>query len=202
VLRKKRFRTAVRDYQECSSACALAWLGGMQRFLGYAMVGFHAPYTKGSIVHSDVGWNYQTPEAAMVLLKLMSVKIIAARGHDAHAEPDEHGDPGLLHHQRSGEPSSVLDDDRIDTIADDTLDLKPGRLDRVGAFDAGVVGVAAVDYCRSRVGPKAAEPTLGHLVRVRPSGVRPPEARAALRNRTRQRACYPPPRAHDKNANA
>ena len=47
MIREKRFSTAVADRGVCFSACALAWLGGVKRFLGNsAAVGFHAPFQK------------------------------------------------------------------------------------------------------------------------------------------------------------
>ena len=47
TIREKRFSTAIADRNTCLSACALAWLGGVKRYLGtFAAVGFHAPYDK------------------------------------------------------------------------------------------------------------------------------------------------------------
>ena len=44
-IRAKRFNTVVPDGAQCASACALAWLGGVRRFVGeYSSVGFHTAY--------------------------------------------------------------------------------------------------------------------------------------------------------------
>jgi hypothetical protein len=46
LIRTKKFATVVPDGAVCSSACALAWLGGTRRYLGRdANVGFHAAFT-------------------------------------------------------------------------------------------------------------------------------------------------------------
>jgi dienelactone hydrolase len=43
IIRQRGFNTAVADYTTCTSACALAWLGGRERFMGTnARIGFHA----------------------------------------------------------------------------------------------------------------------------------------------------------------
>jgi hypothetical protein len=43
IIRQRGFTTAVADYTKCTSACALAWLGGRERFMGKdARIGFHA----------------------------------------------------------------------------------------------------------------------------------------------------------------
>src|SRR5262245_11541596 len=34
AIRRKRFSTIVPDGRRCASACALAWLGGVERFIG------------------------------------------------------------------------------------------------------------------------------------------------------------------------
>jgi hypothetical protein len=45
LIRMKNFSTLVVDKTRCASACALAWLGGTQRFMGTrALIGFHAAY--------------------------------------------------------------------------------------------------------------------------------------------------------------
>jgi hypothetical protein len=44
LIRERSFTTAVADYAQCASACALAWLGGAERLKGTkARIGFHAP---------------------------------------------------------------------------------------------------------------------------------------------------------------
>jgi hypothetical protein len=44
-IRAKRFNTVVSDGAQCASACALAWLGGVRRFVGEdSSVGFHTAY--------------------------------------------------------------------------------------------------------------------------------------------------------------
>src|SRR5262245_50344961 len=58
TIRLKSFATAVLDGQRCASACALAWLGGLPRFMGRTgLVGFHAAYIKkgGQASESGVG---------------------------------------------------------------------------------------------------------------------------------------------------
>jgi hypothetical protein len=43
AIRRHGFATAVADNAVCASACAIAWMGGKQRFMGfYARIGFHA----------------------------------------------------------------------------------------------------------------------------------------------------------------
>ena len=43
AIRRKGFSTIVLDGRRCASACAFAWLGGIERFLGTdARIGFHA----------------------------------------------------------------------------------------------------------------------------------------------------------------
>ena len=43
IIRRHGFTTAVADDTQCTSACALAWLGGNERFMGAnARIGFHA----------------------------------------------------------------------------------------------------------------------------------------------------------------
>ena len=45
LIRARKFTTLVPDGAQCSSACALAWLGGTRRLVGeYASVGFHTAY--------------------------------------------------------------------------------------------------------------------------------------------------------------
>jgi hypothetical protein len=47
IIRARGFVTAVANRETCYSACALAWLAGKKRFIGYsAAVGFHAPHGK------------------------------------------------------------------------------------------------------------------------------------------------------------
>ena len=46
MLRLKGFSTLVPDGARCASACAIAWLGGVKRYMGAtAQVGFHAAFT-------------------------------------------------------------------------------------------------------------------------------------------------------------
>src|SRR5438445_10322727 len=45
AIRRKGFSTIVPDGRRCASACALAWLGGVERFIGTGgKIGFHAAY--------------------------------------------------------------------------------------------------------------------------------------------------------------
>jgi hypothetical protein len=45
AIRRKGFSTIVPDGQRCASACALAWLGGAERFIGTSgKISFHAAY--------------------------------------------------------------------------------------------------------------------------------------------------------------
>jgi hypothetical protein len=47
AIRLKSFSTTVLDGNRCASACALAWLGGLPRYMGRtALAGFHAAYIK------------------------------------------------------------------------------------------------------------------------------------------------------------
>ena len=48
AIRLQEYSTTIAEYGTCASACALAWLGGIQRFLPpNAQVGFHLAYIKG-----------------------------------------------------------------------------------------------------------------------------------------------------------
>jgi hypothetical protein len=45
LIRLRNFATWVPSGNQCSSACAVAWLGGAHRFMGRkALIGFHAAY--------------------------------------------------------------------------------------------------------------------------------------------------------------
>ena len=49
AIRRKRFSTIVPDGRRCASACALAWLGGVERFIGTSgKISFHAAYDSAS----------------------------------------------------------------------------------------------------------------------------------------------------------
>jgi hypothetical protein len=49
AIRRKRFSTVVPDGRRCASACALAWLGGVERFIGNSgKISFHAAYDPAS----------------------------------------------------------------------------------------------------------------------------------------------------------
>jgi hypothetical protein len=56
VIRLKGFATAVRDGQICASACAVAWLGGVVRYMGVdARIGFHAAFDRETGEETGVG---------------------------------------------------------------------------------------------------------------------------------------------------
>src|SRR5258708_13501313 len=56
AIRRKGFFTIVPDGRRCASACALAWLGGIESFIGAdARIGFHAPYDPSSDPETGVG---------------------------------------------------------------------------------------------------------------------------------------------------
>jgi hypothetical protein len=59
MIRTHRFATAVPDGAYCASACALAWLGGVRRFMqAHGLVGFHAAYkvdSSGQKTETGVG---------------------------------------------------------------------------------------------------------------------------------------------------
>jgi hypothetical protein len=56
LIREKRFATLVPDGAVCASACAVAWLGGANRFVGKgASVGFHAAYVLRAGVMAESG---------------------------------------------------------------------------------------------------------------------------------------------------
>jgi hypothetical protein len=56
AIRQRNFSTIVPDGRRCASACALAWLGGVERFIGAdAKIGFHAPYDPTSGKETSVG---------------------------------------------------------------------------------------------------------------------------------------------------
>ena len=49
AIRRKGFSTFVPDGRRCASACALAWLGGVERFIGISgKISFHAAYDAAS----------------------------------------------------------------------------------------------------------------------------------------------------------
>jgi len=49
AIRRKRFSTIVPDGRRCASACAFAWLGGVERFIGTSgKISFHAAYDPAS----------------------------------------------------------------------------------------------------------------------------------------------------------
>jgi hypothetical protein len=56
LIRLENFSTLVPDKMTCASACALAWLGGTDRFMGRkALIGFHAAYNADSGQETGVG---------------------------------------------------------------------------------------------------------------------------------------------------
>ena len=56
TIRKRHFKTMVRDGKSCASACALAWLAGTDRTMeGTAKIGFHAAYDITSGRETGVG---------------------------------------------------------------------------------------------------------------------------------------------------
>ena len=58
IIRLKSFETVVLNGQRCASACAIAWLGGLHRFMeDGARIGFHAAYVQkaGQPTESGVG---------------------------------------------------------------------------------------------------------------------------------------------------
>jgi uncharacterized protein len=56
TIRMKGFRTGVAPNSLCASSCALAWLGGVQRFLApTAKLGFHAAYSVDGSVARETG---------------------------------------------------------------------------------------------------------------------------------------------------
>jgi len=56
LIRMKGFFTVVPSGARCASACAIAWLGGAQRFMGEpALVGFHAAYRNDGTGPTEVG---------------------------------------------------------------------------------------------------------------------------------------------------
>jgi hypothetical protein len=56
LIRVKSFTTIVPDAAQCASACAVAWLGGVRRFLGVgSKVGFHAAYVQKAGTTTESG---------------------------------------------------------------------------------------------------------------------------------------------------
>ena len=56
AIRRKGFSTIVPDGRRCASACALAWLGGVERFIGTdGKIGFHAAYDSASDTDTGIG---------------------------------------------------------------------------------------------------------------------------------------------------
>src|SRR5262249_31674661 len=55
-IRLRNFATVVPENSLCASACAIAWLGGTQRYMGAtAHIGFHAAYLKSTGLESGAG---------------------------------------------------------------------------------------------------------------------------------------------------
>jgi hypothetical protein len=78
------FSTAVADGTTCTSACALAWLGGKERFMGKgARIGFHSPRVGETLEISSVG-------NAMVgaYLVQVGIKDFTAIGFVTQARPE------------------------------------------------------------------------------------------------------------------
>jgi hypothetical protein len=52
IIHERGFHTAVLNHGKCISACAIAWLGGVKRYIGdFAVLAFHHPYfAKGTII--------------------------------------------------------------------------------------------------------------------------------------------------------
>jgi hypothetical protein len=56
AIRRKGFSTFVPDGRRCASACALAWLGGIERYIGAdATIGFHAGYDMAGGTETGIG---------------------------------------------------------------------------------------------------------------------------------------------------
>jgi hypothetical protein len=56
AIRRRGFSTIVPDGQRCASACAQAWLGGVERFIGTdGKIGFHAAYDSASDGDTRIG---------------------------------------------------------------------------------------------------------------------------------------------------
>jgi len=56
LIRVKNFNTVVPDTAQCASACAVAWLGGAQRYMGVgSKVGFHAAYVQKAGTATESG---------------------------------------------------------------------------------------------------------------------------------------------------
>jgi hypothetical protein len=56
IVREKQFHTLVPSNARCASACALAWLGGTQRFMASgARIGFHAAYNSETGQETGMG---------------------------------------------------------------------------------------------------------------------------------------------------
>jgi len=56
IIRLRNFDTVVPEHRRCASACALAWLGGIHRFMfAEAKIGFHAAYDAASGKETGVG---------------------------------------------------------------------------------------------------------------------------------------------------
>jgi hypothetical protein len=77
AIRLKGFPTLVPAGFRCVSACALAWLGGKQRFMGMgATVGFHAAYVGGSSSPDSVGNAFVGAYLSQLGLSLMAIEYI------------------------------------------------------------------------------------------------------------------------------
>ena len=56
IIRQKRFSTVVLEGDRCVSACALAWLGGIERFMTVgSKIGFHAAYDASTGQQTGIG---------------------------------------------------------------------------------------------------------------------------------------------------
>jgi hypothetical protein len=85
IIHERGFHTAVINYGKCTSACALAWLGGRERYLGgYAEIYFHHPFfAKGTIL--DETQTARAMEYALHIIDSYVVSSITVREENAAA---------------------------------------------------------------------------------------------------------------------
>jgi uncharacterized protein len=111
TIRMKGFRTGVAPGAQCASSCALAWLGGTERFLSpTARLGFHAAYRLDGSIAREVGLGNALVGAYLTRIGLPLQAVIyitkAAPGDMTWLTPDDAKEVGI--------DLSVLEDQTAD----------------------------------------------------------------------------------------
>jgi len=123
TIRLRNFTTIVPENARCASACALAWLGGTQRFMGSgARIGFHAAYNVESGQETGVGNALVGAYLTRIGLPISAVVYITKASPDSMtwlgiSEARQHGidvtllDPLMPSRQANTQPTPSNQDD-------------------------------------------------------------------------------------------